>query len=174
MTSILKVSEIQDPTNSNTALTIDANGVVSSSSQPIFFAYKTIVYNANVAGGAELTYDAVDVNVGSHYNNLNGRFLAPKTGIYEFGYNSIASNAATTYRYDIRLNGSAFSGGAYQLRLDQVASSGEYASNAEYCAYINLTAGDYVSVWVQSDSGVTSLYNDPSYRYMYFRGRFIQ
>jgi len=29
MTSILKVSEIQDPTNSNTALTIDANGNVN-------------------------------------------------------------------------------------------------------------------------------------------------
>jgi len=29
MTSILKVSEIQDPTNSNTALTIDSSGIVT-------------------------------------------------------------------------------------------------------------------------------------------------
>ena len=34
MTSILKVTEIQDPTNSNTALTIDSSGVVSFESLP--------------------------------------------------------------------------------------------------------------------------------------------
>lgn len=32
MSSILKVSEIQDPTNGNTALTIDSSGTVKSNS----------------------------------------------------------------------------------------------------------------------------------------------
>tara|TARA_B000000557_G_scaffold103373_1_gene83776 strand:+ start:301 stop:888 length:588 start_codon:yes stop_codon:yes gene_type:complete len=34
MTSILKVTEIQDPTNSNTALTIDSSGVVNFNNTP--------------------------------------------------------------------------------------------------------------------------------------------
>jgi hypothetical protein len=38
MTSILKVSEIQDPTNSNTALTIDSAGRVLMPVKPVFFA----------------------------------------------------------------------------------------------------------------------------------------
>ena len=38
MTSILKVSEIQDPTNSNTALTIDSAGRVLMQVKPVFFA----------------------------------------------------------------------------------------------------------------------------------------
>ena len=37
MTSILKVTEIQDPTNSNTALTIDSSGRVSTPVKPFAF-----------------------------------------------------------------------------------------------------------------------------------------
>ena len=37
MTSILKVTEIQDPTNSNTALTIDSAGRVSTPVKPFAF-----------------------------------------------------------------------------------------------------------------------------------------
>ena len=41
MTSILKVSEIQDPTNSNTALEIDSSGRVGFSNLILVQAYKT-------------------------------------------------------------------------------------------------------------------------------------
>ena len=37
MTSILKVTEIQDPTNSNSALTIDSDGRVSTPVKPFAF-----------------------------------------------------------------------------------------------------------------------------------------
>ena len=40
MTSILKVTEIQDPTNSNTALTIDSNGLVIAAKQPYVLSDK--------------------------------------------------------------------------------------------------------------------------------------
>ena len=36
MTSILKVSQIQDPTNSNTALTIDSSGRIVTPARPAF------------------------------------------------------------------------------------------------------------------------------------------
>ena len=35
MTSILKVSEIQDPTNGNTALTIDSSGRILTPNRPM-------------------------------------------------------------------------------------------------------------------------------------------
>jgi hypothetical protein len=38
MSSILKVSEIQDPTNGNTAVSIDSSGRVLTPARPAFFA----------------------------------------------------------------------------------------------------------------------------------------
>ena len=42
MTSILKVSEIQDPTNGNTALTIDSSGVATFNNSPLGLGFKHI------------------------------------------------------------------------------------------------------------------------------------
>ena len=38
MTSILKVSEIQDPTNGNSALTVDTSGRIFTPARPLFMA----------------------------------------------------------------------------------------------------------------------------------------
>ena len=55
MTSILKVSEIQDPTNSNTALTIDAL-VVSHIETAIDSCRLTLYTMATITGGKDQTW----------------------------------------------------------------------------------------------------------------------
>ena len=82
---------------------------------------------------------------------------------------------ATCYRYRLRINGSdPASGGVYEQRLDNNSSGGsEYPSNNEYVAYVNLTAGQYVSVFHRVDSGSVNGYADGNYRYVYFRGKLI-
>ena len=139
---------------------------------PVFMAYRTSNY-ATTTSATALVFNEEKIDVGNNYDTSNGRFTAPVTGLYEFGYASIASNAATVYRYDIRINGSIPYGGLRQeLRIDQSGVT-QYGTNGEFCCYLNMTAGQYAQVYVHSDSAVSSVYGDSSYGYTYFRGRLI-
>ena len=139
---------------------------------PVFMAYRTSNY-ATSTSATVLVFDNEKIDVGGNYNVSNGRFTAPVTGLYEFGYASIASNTQTVYRYDLRINGSIpYSGLRQELRIDQNNVT-QYGTNGEYCLYINMTAGQYAQVYVTSDTNVSTVYGDTSYGYTYFRGRLI-
>jgi hypothetical protein len=86
MTSILKVSTIQDPTNSNTALTIDSSGRILQPAKPVFSVSKTTTQNETTANNwVAINWDSVDVNVGNCYSaNV---FTAPVAGNYFLSYN---------------------------------------------------------------------------------------
>lgn len=85
MTSILKVSSIQDPTNSNTALSIDTSGRVTT---PVVPAWR-VSLNANQSVSST-GYTQVQLDLTSTENCfLNGgvtissyEVVAPVTGIY--------------------------------------------------------------------------------------------
>ena len=140
---------------------------------PVFMAYRTSNYNVGTSAAA-LVFNEEKIDVGGNYDTSNGRFTAPVTGLYEFGYASIASNTSTVYRYDVRINGSIpYSGIRQELRIDQSNNSAQYGTNGEFCCYLNMTQGQYAQVYVHSDSAVSSVYGDSSYGYTYFRGRLI-
>jgi hypothetical protein len=140
---------------------------------PVFMAYRTSNYSSGTSASA-LVFNEEKIDIGGNYDTSNGRFTAPVDGLYEFAYASIASNVATVYRYDIRINGSIPYGGLRQeLRIDQSNNSSQYGTNGEFCCYLNMTAGQYAQVYVHSDSAVGSVYGDSSYGYTYFRGRLI-
>ena len=140
---------------------------------PVFMAYRTSNYSVT-GTPTVLVFNDEKIDVGGNYDTSNGRFTAPVTGLYEFGYASIASNSSTVYRYDIRINGSIPYGGLRQeLRIDQSNNSAQYGTNGEFCCYLNMTAGQYAQVYVHADSSVSSVYGDSSYGYTYFRGRLI-
>ena len=77
MTSILKVTEIQDPTNSNTALTIDSSGRVSRPVIPYAFVTWPITgtYVAKSAGAVD--FSNATVNDGNHYDTSTYQFTCP-------------------------------------------------------------------------------------------------
>ena len=142
-------------------------------SNPVFMAYRTTNY-ASGTSASVLVFNEEKIDVGGNYDTSNGRFTAPVTGLYEFGYASIASNASTVYRYDVRINGSVPYGGLRQeLRIDQSNNGTQYGTNGEFCCYLNMTAGQYAQVYVHADSAVNNVYGDSSYGYTYFRGRLI-
>jgi hypothetical protein len=158
--------------NGVTGLNIDASGRVTTPLQPTFFAYRTSDYTINTTP-VVLVYDTTKINIGSAYSTSTGRFVAPITGVYEFGWASIAAPNATVYRYNLYLNGTLPSA-RDELRLDQLTSGGtEYASNGEMCIYKQLTVGDYVDIRITSDAGPYTCYGSPGYTYTYFRGRLI-
>ena len=138
---------------------------------PVFMAYRVSNYNLTTTESA-LVYDSEKIDVGGNYNTSNGRFTAPVTGLYEFGYASIASNVNTVYRYTLKVNGSdPYNPLRLELRLHQASS--EFGTNGEFVAYVNMTAGQYAQIYAKSDTGVNNVYGDTSYGYTYFRGRLI-
>ena len=88
MSSILKVSEIQDPTNGNTALTIDSSGNVDLSGRlttpgrPFFYATAGAQRDDQTA--SPIPYTNVVKNIGGHYNSSTYIFTCPVDGIYFF------------------------------------------------------------------------------------------
>ena len=84
MTSILKVSEIQDPTNSNTALTINSTGNLLLPNRPSFmFTYSGANWTTN--SGLAGSHYSTGVNEGSPaitWDDTNGRLIVPLTGLY--------------------------------------------------------------------------------------------
>ena len=139
---------------------------------PVFIAYRVNSYSLS-STAAVLVYDSEQIDIGGNYNPTNGRFTAPVTGLYEFAYAAIGSNANTVFRYDLRVNGSKpYNPLTLELRIDQ-NQSGEYGTNGEYVCYVQMTAGQYAQVYASADNTVNSVYGSSNYGYTYFRGRLI-
>ena len=95
MTSILKVSEIQDPTNGNSALTVDSSGKVNA---PVLGTLTRNVVSFQATGPASYTsYGANGVmsyndtssagfhdNTGGNYSTTNAEFTCAVAGLYHF------------------------------------------------------------------------------------------
>ena len=139
-------------TNNAERMRIDSGGRVTMSAQPCFLAYS---YSNNTQDVAK-SFDTIPINVGSCYNNANGRFTAPVAGIYEFRASYIGVQAADTvtrlkfFKNDvIVLNGDASVG-----RLDGTATGSELPFG-EVTVFLNLAASDYITNVVSTDSGAS-------------------
>ena len=107
MTSILKVSTLKDPTNSNTALSIDTSGRVTTPARPAFRAYKSGTAGWQSFGGTSPTvmpFDATFLNVGNCYDTTNYKFVVPIDGIYTFYFQFYGDGGTANDAY-IKLDG---------------------------------------------------------------------
>ena len=93
MTSILKVTEIQDPTNSNTALSIDSSGRASTPVKPFAFVSfpNTGSYVAQTAN-AVVTFSHAFVNDGNHYDTSTYKFTCPLAGLYRVEISTLSQS----------------------------------------------------------------------------------
>ena len=96
MTSILKVSEIQDPTNSNTAISIDSAGVVSMANSVMYDTYRlTADHTTNDTITAwEKPDNSICTTVGDSMSVSSGIFTFPRTGVYRVGYIALIDTVA--------------------------------------------------------------------------------
>jgi len=98
MTSILKVTEVQDPTNSNTALSIDSSGRVSRPVIP--YAFVTFAASnsyVSKAANAILDFSVAVVNNGSHFNTSTYKFTCPVAGLYQVEIATLTQNNSDAY-----------------------------------------------------------------------------
>lgn len=84
MSSILKVSEIQDPTNNNSALTVNSSGYVITPQRPAFFVRAATRYSQTGKIKYDLDTATGCFNQGGHYSTTDYQFTAPVAGIYTF------------------------------------------------------------------------------------------
>ena len=136
MTSVLKVTEIQDPTNSNSALTIDSSGRVLQPALPRFSARDGATQTAT--GPAVMQFTATDVNVGNCFSTSTYRFTAPIAGDYYLFYTAM-SNGANYLRTQFRKNGNTFIG-------TEMFNENETYARTSHAMIATLAASDYVEV----------------------------
>ena len=107
MTSILKVSSIQDPTNSNTALTIGSNGLI----QPKNVAFQVTALNTDQSVSAttitKVEWGTVELDTASYWDATNHRYTPQIAGWYTFsaGIRAQLTNIHEYVRIYIRKNG---------------------------------------------------------------------
>lgn len=146
-------------TNGAERMRIDSSGRVTMPNQPAFHAQ--VSEGATVSSNTYIVFGTVRVNKGSHYNSSNGRFTAPVSGLYLFYISAINESNNSVSRFTLHINGSIAYGGSQstQLRLDATASGGEIVDGSKQ-AILNLTAGDFVQVKYDHDTGSNMNYPD--------------
>ena len=92
MTSILKVSTLKDPTNSNTAMSIDSSGRILTPARPVFRATgpsPSNVTNQNYSTVTKLTFwDNEVFDIGGNFDSSTDYdFTAPVNGYYQINAN---------------------------------------------------------------------------------------
>ena len=155
MTSILKVSEIQDPTNGNTALTVNSSGLVLTPNRPIFSGYRATTYTTTTS----VVPIDVRVNEGSHWNTSTNTWTCPLNGFYVVGANTISNQNLNLY---LRKNGVK-----WKVALYNTQTSG-WAGCADH-EVLQLTAGDTLDFYLQTGQ----LYSDADHyfqAYIYLLG----
>ena len=149
MTSILKVSEIQDPTNSNTALTIDSSGrpLIANGKVPCFHVYRSTNQTITTATVTDVVYNA------NHF--LHDWTLNTSTGVLTAG-----SNAGGIYMLHTggRINTASDGEAHIKLLLNSTSIQAAYQNNEYYdfmtiSMLYEITAGDTLKTQIYHNTG---------------------
>ena len=133
---------------------IDGNGRVTTPYQPGFYARRSIAGDGRAMGAQEWTVSGSgSYNTGNHFDASNGRFTAPVDGKYMFaaapGYKQ--SGISFNFYYDIN--------GTHMAEPVRFIGSLDSHSLASGTIIVNLSAGDYVQVYMGSTHHVNTTYN---------------
>ena len=158
-------------TNSNTALSIDANGHITKPLQPAFFAkLSSDITNIATDGSVTIVFDTEIFDQNADYNNSNGYFTAPITGRYAIYFNtrvdSIETNV-TWWQWTI---------GASNRNISILTSAQQFDATTEQFGQnismiIDMDANDTVHMSWYQNGGTQSI--DISNHVTYFGGYLV-
>ena len=144
---------IYDYTDSRKVFEIDTLGRVTTPAQPAFHAYGTGSSWVVFSNGSwtKLVLNATPpLNIGSHYDSTNSKFVAPIAGVYHFYYKVYgrvqSGGAASTYwQSRFQKNNNAIAGYGSMLMGYQY-NVGGVDETATYSMTISLAASDEITV----------------------------
>ena len=150
----LNVGTIKEVTNTNTALTINSSGHILTPARPSFKVRRTD--SSNVGHTGQVNFNAVDSNVGSHYDTSSYHFLVPITGLYSFqfvGFTASSSGggnvANTGVQAEIQKSSASNFSSLTVIGHSYAAISSSASHQVLNIACIEeLTAGEYVRLFV--------------------------
>jgi len=155
MTSILKVSQIQDPTNGNTALTVDANGYIFPK-LPHFLIRNTSAQSIATAtyARAEFNDTVLDTHNFADLTNNKIVFNSTTAGVYQINFGGkVGNSTANRIGYWIRKEGSMNTGpyiGYFEI--------GKTTSTYSYPTFnfiYQFNNGDFLELDMYHDQGST-------------------
>ena len=149
------------------AILADGDGNVTMPNQPAFHAYGTGNSWVIFSNGSwtKLVLDATPpLNIGSHYDSTNSKFIAPVAGVYHFYYKvygRVQSGAAANTYWQSRFqkNNNAITG--YSTMLMGYLYNGSADETATYSMTISLAATDEITVHAQATATQNGEYYPP-------------
>ena len=140
--STLKVGTIQDPTNSNTAISIDSAGQVSLGQKVGWLITGTD--GTGTITTTPVPWATVNFDYQSGWNNTHKRYEIQKTGLYMIGYTMATDNDPDTWYLERSTNSGA--GYATIQGRQQRKPSGGNTFTATHMIIYPLNSGDYIRV----------------------------
>jgi hypothetical protein len=146
--SILNVGTIQANTISSstgtTALTIGSSGILTRNQNISFKAFSTAA-NISYTTTATVVWPLTQHNLGNFYSTSTGRFTAPVTGTYHFGFHTYRQGASGYVRMFITSNSNS---PAYLIEPPNASVA---VSLNLHCT-VRLQANDFVQCELQADA----------------------
>ena len=159
-----------DVANAVTGITASANGGTGHSAMIAFACRINPGSGSDTGVNGTIVFNNVQVNIGSAYDNSNGRFTAPVAGTYSFSFYGLAcltngqghSSTTGTVGHFYK-NGSDSAYG--RIQVTNVAGYSNIASSI----VITLAEDDYIQVHMATNGVLTSVSN----HYNQFSGHLI-
>lgn len=162
--STLRVNSIQH-SNGTTALTIDSLGRVTKSYQLAFQVRGNFTGNVTAGSKLEFTSSAnnakITFDIGSNWSNANNRFTAPVSGVYCFSFQIYRLSASSYCSIAPRINGSEVSNGDTFIFFTAAKAASDDGASGSF--FMNLSAGDYVELFVRAGASTISVYSGHSF-----------
>ena len=167
----LSVPTIKDSSGSNTAMTINSNGIISTPARPAFYAYGDDGWTGLAAINTYYLagFDHTEFNIGNHYDTSTKLFTVPVSGVYLFKAQAYFNDSANPF---------------IQIALRQTSSgststiafvSGRQAGDGiiELVRLYNAVAGQQIGAYVHMSALVSNTDYYLGINHSYFTGALL-
>ena len=159
MASILNVDKVRATGSTTDGLLVDSSGRVTTPARPSCFAYVDTSDSSDTdyTSVTQVDFDAVQHNIGGHFDLSTNKFTAPVSGVYQFNWQVrlYQVQSASTVNAQLRLNGLAHWGNSlYVYGGLEDPQGGHYASPGSSVT-VQIDAGDEIDVWFNAAGDTT-------------------